>query len=72
MKQILSKGRLITATIFILVLFAVYVSGARHGYHLGYTDGQNSANGWWIDKKSQYYESAQIKKKRIIEKHNHI
>ena len=72
MKPILSKGRLITATIFILILFAVYVTGARQGYHLGYADGQNSANGWWIDKKSQYYESAQIKKRRIIGKHNHI
>jgi hypothetical protein len=35
-------------------------------------DGENKANGWWIDKKARYYDAAEVRKKRINRKHNHI
>ncbi len=72
MRAFVTKGRLIAATVTIIILIAVFLTGARHGYDLGYTDGENRANGWWIDKKSHYYESAEVRKKRINLKHNHI
>lgn len=72
MGSFVTKGRLITAAIAILLLATVFLAGARRGYDLGFTDGENKANGWWIDKKSRYYESAEVKKKRINRNHNHI
>lgn len=72
MRSLITKSRLIAATVAIIFLAAVFLAGARHGYHLGYVDGENKANGWWIDKKARYYESSEIRKKRINRKLNHI
>lgn len=72
MRTMLSKGKLITAAVVAVLLVAVFFAGANRGYDLGYADGEKKANGWWIDKKSRYYESAEIKKKRINQHHNYI
>ena len=72
MRSFITRGRLIAATVTIILLVGVFLAGAHHGYDLGYVDGENRANGWWIDKKTSYYESAEIKKKRINLKHNQI
>jgi hypothetical protein len=72
MKSLITRGRLIMATIAILFMVAGFLIGARQGYHLGYSDGQNRANGWWIAKKSRYYDSGEIRKKRINLKYNRI
>jgi len=72
MKTCVTKGRLIVAAVSIIVLAAVFLAGARHGYDLGYTDGEKRTNGWWIDKKARYYESGEVRKKRINLKLNHI
>jgi heme A synthase len=72
MRSFITRGRIITATVTIILLAAVFLAGARHGYDLGFVAGENRANGWWIDKKTHYYESTEIKKKRINLKHNHI
>ena len=55
-----------------ILLIAGFLAGAQIGYDLGYLDGENRANGWWIDKKTHYYESSEIRKKRFNLKHNHI
>ena len=65
MKAFVSKGTLVAAVFVAAMLVAVFFVGAHRGYDLGYKDGEKRANGWWIDKKSRYYESAEIKKKRI-------
>ena len=72
MRSFMTTGRFFLAAVAILLLVAVFLAGAHRGYDLGYTDGQNTANGWWIDKKSRYYESAEIKKKRITRHFNRI
>ena len=72
MRSFITKGRLIAATVTLILLVAGFLAGAQHGYNLGYLDGENRANGWWIDKKTHYYESSEIRKKRINLKHNHI
>ena len=72
MRSLITKGRLIVAAMLFILLVAGFLAGAQHGYDLGYLDGENSAHGWWIDKKTHYYESSEIKKKRINRKHNHI
>ncbi len=72
MRSFITRGRFIAATVTLFLLVAVFLAGARHGYDLGHVDGENKANGWWIDKKTQYYESAEVRKKRINLKHNHI
>lgn len=51
MRSLITKGRLVAATITLLLLLACFLAGAWHGYDLGYVDGENRANGWWIDKK---------------------
>ena len=72
MRSFITKGRLIAATVTLILLVAGFLLGTQHGYNLGYLDGENRANGWWIDKKTHYYESSEIRKKRINLKHNHI
>ena len=72
MRSFVTKSRIIALVVSMVLFAAVFLAGARHGYQLGYDDGENRANGWWIDKKSRYYESAEIKKKRINMHHNHV
>ena len=72
MKAFFTKGRLFMAAAGIIVLVAVFLAGTRHGYDLGYTEGEKRTNGWWIDKKARYYESGEVRKKRINLKLNHI
>jgi hypothetical protein len=72
MGQIFSKGRLIATTLALVLLAAAFLAGARHGYNLGYEDGESRTNGWWIDKKARYYESSEVHKKRIHRQHHHI
>jgi hypothetical protein len=67
-----SKSRLIATTLALVLLAAAFLAGARHGYDLGYGDGENRANGWWIDKKARYYESGEVRKKRIHRRHHHV
>ena len=70
MRSVITKKRLITAAVTLVIMVSVFLAGAHRGYDLGYTDGENTANGWWIDKKSRYYESAEVIKKRINLKYN--
>lgn len=72
MRSRITKGRLITTVIGIGLVVAVFLLGVRQGYHLGYTDGQNNANGWWIAQKSRYFDSGKIRKKRFSLKYNRI
>lgn len=72
MRSFITKGRLVAATVVLILLVASFLAGAQHGYDLGYLDGENKTNGWWIDKKTHYYESSEIRKKRINLKHNYI
>jgi hypothetical protein len=72
MRSLVTKDRLIAAIIGIVFMVVVFLIGARQGYNLGYTDGQNKANGWWIAKKSRYYDSGKIRKKRLALKYNRI
>jgi len=72
MRSFFSKSWLITIALAAMMLVTVFFAGAQRGYDLGYKDGEAKANGWWIDKKSRYYESAEIKKKRIRHHHNYI
>lgn len=72
MRSLITKSRIIVATITAIVLAIAFITGARHGYQLGYVDGENRANGWWIDKKSRYYESGEVRKKRINLKYNQV
>lgn len=66
------KTKWIVVVLAVLVLGAVFLAGMMNGYHRGYTDGANQTNGWWIDKKTRYYESGEIIKKRIHRQHNHV
>ena len=72
MKAFFTRGKLLMAAVGIILLAAVFLAGARHGYDLGYTEGEKRTNGWWIDKKARYYESGEVRKKRITLKLNHI
>lgn len=72
MKVLFTKSRLFMAALVIILLVAVFLAGARHGYDLGYVEGERRTNGWWIDKKARYYESGEVRKKRINLNFNHI
>ena len=72
MRSLFSKGRVIKTLVAFLLLFSFFLAGLYKGYDRGYREGQEKTNGWWIDKKSRYYESAKVLKKRIVLKHNQI
>jgi hypothetical protein len=72
MKMLITKGMLVKAVMAIFLMVAIFMAGAQRGYDLGYVDGENKANTWWIDKKSNYYESTKIKQKRINLKYNEV
>ena len=72
MNVFITKIRLVKAAMAIFIMAAIFLAGAQRGYDLGFVDGENKANRWWIDKKSNYYESTKIKQKRLNLKHNEI
>ena len=72
MKALITKGRLVKVAMAIFLMAAIFMVGAQRGYDLGFVDGENKANTWWIDKKSNYYESTKIKQKRINLKYNEV
>lgn len=72
MGSFVSKRTFVAVVIVTVMLIAVFFTGIHHGYYLGYEDGEKKANGWWIDKKSLYYESSEIIKKRFTNNHNCI
>ena len=72
MKVFFSRSRLAKAAMAIFLMVAIFMAGAQRGYDLGFIDGEKKANSWWIDKKSNYYESAKIKQKRSDMKYNEI
>lgn len=72
MKVFFSKSRLAKAAMAIFLMVAIFMAGAQRGYDLGFIDGEKKTNSWWIDKKSNYYESAKIKQKRNEMKYNEI
>ena len=72
MKALRTRDKMCLATVGLLLLIAVFLAGARHGYDLGYAEGEKRTNGWWIDKKAHYYESGEIRKKRFSRKLNQI
>ena len=55
-----------------LLMASAVLVGTYQGYRLGYAKGEQMTNNWWIDKKSLYYDSREIEKKRIIQHHNAI
>lgn len=72
MKVFITKRRLVKAAMAIILMAAIFFTGAQRGYDLGFTDGETRTNSWWIDKKSNYYEATKIKQKRISLKYNEI
>lgn len=72
MKVFITKDRLVKAAMAIFLMVAIFMAGAQRGYDLGFVDGEKKANHWWIDKKSNYYESTKIKQKRINLRYNEI
>lgn len=68
----MTKKRLIAVTVVITLILAVFIVGVHRGYRLGFTDGEKKANCWWIDQKSRYYESSEIRKSRLSQKFNEI
>jgi hypothetical protein len=72
MKSLITTRRLIAATVAAILLAAVFLAGVHHGYNRGFTEGEHKTNGWWIDKKARYYESGEIRRKRIHLKHHHV
>ena len=68
----MTKRRLIAVTVAVTLILAVFWVGVHRGYRLGFTDGEKKANCWWIDQKSRYYESSEIRKSRLSQKFNQI
>ena len=64
--------RLMAMTVLITLILAFFCAGIYRGYRLGFSDGEKKANCWWIDQKSRYYESSEIRKSRLSQKFNQI
>jgi len=66
------RNKIIKTVLVLMLLLVFFLAGTHKGYDWGYADGQENANGWWIDKKSRYYESTKVRKKTIRLRHNEI
>jgi membrane protein DedA with SNARE-associated domain len=47
-----------------LLLVIAAMAGLFYGYQRGYGHGEKITNKWWIDQQSQYYDKAEVAKKR--------
>ena len=47
-----------------MLLFISATVGLFYGYQRGYDHGEKITNKWWIDQQSQYYDTAEVAKKR--------
>jgi uncharacterized ion transporter superfamily protein YfcC len=47
-----------------LFLFIATMVALIYGYRRGYDHGQKTANKWWIDQQSKYYDPAEVLEKR--------
>lgn len=60
------------AGICVMVALSILIWGMHHGYKRGYTDGSQSTNTWWIDKKGLQFETSEVIKKRLRGRHQAI
>ena len=72
MKSLITTGRIILVAVAAILLAVFFFAGVHCGYNRGFIEGEHRTNGWWIDKKARYYESREIRRKRIHLKHHHI
>jgi hypothetical protein len=63
---------LIIISLILAALGLTALTGAYHGYRRGYKAGERATNTWWIDKKSVYYDTAEVIKRRIAKHHPEI
>jgi len=49
-----------------LLLIITAMTGLFCGYQRGYDHGEKITNKWWIDQQSQYYDKAEVTKKRRV------
>ena len=56
----------------IVIGLAPFFWGLQSGYRRGYTDGSQSTNAWWIDKKGLQFETSEVIKKRLRNHHQSI
>lgn len=47
-----------------MLLIISVTAGLFYGYQRGYDHGEKITNKWWIDQQSQYYDTAEVAKKR--------
>jgi hypothetical protein len=64
--------KLAFAGISILICTALLVWGMQYGYKRGYADGSQATNAWWIDKKGLQFETSEVIKKRLKNRHQAI
>jgi hypothetical protein len=53
-----------TIALFCLLLFIATTTALFCGYRRGYDHGQKTANKWWIDQQSKYYDATEVLEKR--------
>ena len=59
--------------LLIAVLITVTaVAGMMFGYRRGFSHGEKITNKWWIDQQSQYYDAAEVSKKKHTLKYDII
>jgi hypothetical protein len=60
----------VTLIIFFVLLTALLCE--FHGFQRGFESGSKVTNAWWIDKKSQIYETSEILRKNILDGYDRI
>jgi len=59
------KMRTVRSILLLTVLFIITaMAGLFYGYQRGYDHGERITNKWWIDQQSQYYDTAEVARKR--------
>jgi hypothetical protein len=50
-------------------IIALFFWSAQWGYKHGYAAGSQATNNWWIEKKVKRFETSEIIKKRLNDRH---
>lgn len=58
--------------LFLVLLALVALVCEIHGFSRGFRQGEKETNGWWVDKKSTYYDTSELFKKQLADRYNVI
>ena len=74
MQSVRAEPGVVMKTVVLIIIFVLLTAllCEFHGFHRGVENGSKVTNAWWIDKKSQIYDTSEVLRKNILDGHDRI